>query len=61
MLTFYERIPKNRIPAWDELAEKHGRDRVVMFDLETTGLSPQNSFIYIIGIKSTIKNFFNRF
>ena len=50
MLTFYERIPKNRISAWDELAEKHGRDRVVMFDLETTGLSSQNSFIYIIGI-----------
>ncbi|MBO6162822.1 MAG: ribonuclease H-like domain-containing protein [Eubacterium sp.] len=50
MLTFYERIPKNRISAWEKLAEKYGKKEVAMFDLETTGFSPNNAFIYIIGI-----------
>ena len=50
MIIFDEKKDRSDIPAWDALAEKYGRDRVVMFDLETTGLSPKNSFIYIIGI-----------
>ena len=50
MITIDEKIPLNKVPEWDKLAAVHGRDKVLMFDLETTGLSPKNSFIYIIGI-----------
>ena len=50
MLIFDEKISSDSVPAWDHLAEKHGREKVLMFDLETTGFSPVNSFIYIIGI-----------
>lgn len=50
MLRFDERINVTDIPAWDKTAEAFGKDRVLMFDLETTGLSPQSSFIYIIGV-----------
>ena len=50
MITFDEKIPLNMVPEWDKLAAVHGHENVLMFDLETTGLSPKNSFIYIIGI-----------
>ena len=50
MLRFDEKITAERVPEWDHMAEIYGRERVIMFDLETTGLSPKNSFIYIIGI-----------
>ena len=50
MLTFNERIDNSITEAWDRIAAKYGSEKVVMFDLETTGLSSHNSFIYIIGI-----------
>ncbi len=50
MLIFDECIKKEQISAWNTLSDKYGKDAVLMFDLETTGLSPRNSFIYIIGI-----------
>ncbi len=50
MLIFDEKIHPDQIPVWDQLALKYGRDKVIQFDLETTGLSPKSSFIYIIGI-----------
>ena len=50
MITFDEKIPQSKVPEWDLLASFYGRDRVLMFDLETTGLTPRSSFIYIIGI-----------
>ncbi len=50
MITFDEKIETGRILSWDKTAESYGRDKVLMFDLETTGLSPRSSFIYIIGI-----------
>ena len=50
MLRFDERIDITKIPAWDHTASARGRDQVLMFDLETTGLSAHNAFIYIIGI-----------
>ena len=50
MIIFDEKISKSAISAWDCLAAQYGRDKVAMFDLETTGLTPRSSFIYIIGI-----------
>ena len=50
MLIFDEKLPINGIREWDSLAETLGKDKVIQFDLETTGLSPKTSFIYIIGI-----------
>ena len=50
MITFDEKIDIERIPEWDKLADSYGRDKVLMFDLETTGLTPRSAFIYIIGI-----------
>ena len=57
MLIFDERLeinPKDSLPnpldLWDKLAGRYGGEKVVMFDLETTGFSPKNAFIYIIGI-----------
>ena len=50
MLRFDEIIDSSAIPEWDRMAASYGRDRVLMFDLETTGLTPKSAFIYIIGI-----------
>jgi len=57
MLIFDERLeikPQASLPnpldLWDNLADRYGGEKVVMFDLETTGFSPKNAFIYIIGI-----------
>ncbi|MBR3539000.1 MAG: ribonuclease H-like domain-containing protein [Eubacterium sp.] len=50
MLKFDESVNASQVPEWDRLAAVFGRENVLMFDLETTGLSPRNSFIYIIGI-----------
>jgi len=50
MIVFDEKVNKDTISAWDSFAAQYGRGRVAMFDLETTGLTPRSSFIYIIGI-----------
>ena len=50
MLRFDEIIDASAIPEWDRLALFYGREQVLMFDLETTGLTPKSAFIYIIGI-----------
>lgn len=50
MLRFDEIIDASAIPEWDSLASCHGREQVLMFDLETTGLTPKSAFIYIIGV-----------
>ena len=50
MLRFDEIIDITSIPEWDSLASGYGREQVLMFDLETTGLTPKSAFIYIIGI-----------
>ena len=57
MLIFDERLEvksqdslPNPLIFWDKLADRYGGEKVLMFDLETTGFSPKNAFIYIIGI-----------
>ena len=45
-----ETIPKERIEAYDHTAAYFPGKKVCMFDIETTGLSPMNSFTYIIGV-----------
>ena len=54
MLRFDEIIDTSAIPEWDQLAAGYDREKILQFDLETTGLSPKNSFIYIIGINLLI-------
>ncbi len=50
MLIFDERVNTSLIQDWDRLSDSFGRENVLMFDLETTGLSPRSAFIYIIGV-----------
>lgn len=45
-----ETIPYERIAEYDHTAAYFPGKRVCMFDIETTGLSPMNSFTYIIGV-----------
>ena len=45
-----ENISKATIPALNNLDIVYPAERVMMFDIETTGLSPDRSFIYMIGI-----------
>ena len=45
-----ETIPYERIAAYDHMAAYFPGKKVCMFDIETTGLSPMNSFTYIIGV-----------
>lgn len=45
-----ENISKATIPALNNLDIVYPTERVMMFDIETTGLSPDRSFIYMIGI-----------
>ena len=45
-----ETIPYERTKAYDHTAAYFPGKKVCMFDIETTGLSPMNSFTYIIGV-----------
>ena len=45
-----ENISRATIPALNNLDIVYPTERVMMFDIETTGLSPDRSFIYMIGI-----------
>lgn len=65
MLIFDELISEKTAAQFNKLEEFYNPEEVIMFDIETTGLSASNSFIYLIGInyKSTdgwhITQFFN--
>lgn len=45
-----ERVPQERVVAYDMVSRFFGDKKVIMFDIETTGLSPMKSFTYIIGV-----------
>ena len=45
-----EKIPAARLKGYDFISGYFKDKRVIMFDIETTGLSPMYSFTYIIGV-----------
>ncbi len=45
-----ETIPYEKLKDYDYIKDYFGDKKVCMFDIETTGLSPDYSFTYIIGI-----------
>ncbi len=51
-----ETISKSTISALEKLDTVFPTERVMMFDIETTGLSPDRSFIYMIGMNIRTDN-----
>lgn len=51
-----ENITKTEISALNNLDIVYPKERVMMFDIETTGLSPDRSFIYMIGMNIRNEN-----
>lgn len=50
MLCIDEPVPGNRIADYEHLDRYFRGQRIMMFDIETTGLSAANSFTYLIGM-----------
>jgi len=50
MLKIDEKISDKAISSFCRIEDFYKKEEVIMFDLETTGLSPSYSYIYIIGI-----------
>ncbi len=54
-----EKVPEDRVKLYDVIDDCFPDKKVCMFDIETTGLSPLNSFTYIIGVNIKVEGEWN--